>query len=780
MQVTSGRKTTRNARRGALLNTLVISFFLVLAMVCAWGVTPAQAQAQDYRFTAVRVEGNQRIEPGTILSYAGIKRGATISGADLNDAYQRIAQSGLFQQVDLVPQGNTLVIKVKEYPIINVINFEGNKRYKDDQLAKVIKSQSRKVYSPAQAEADAATLTDFYRANSRYAARITPKIIHRSDNRVDLVFEIQEGRITEIHRVSFIGNRAYSDRRLRQVIETKQAGLLHQLISKDSYLAERLTQDKQKLKDFYLSRGYIDFQVLDVTSSMARNRNSFFLTFKVQEGLSYRFGKITAASEVHGLDAKDFQAALRIKPGQTYSPTIVQYNVERLENLALAKGLNFIRVEPRVARNDRNQTLDIAFTLVKGPRLFVQRIDIQGNNTTLDRVIRRQFHTVEGDPFNPRAIRAASDRIKALGFFSDVQVTTKPGTAKDQVIIDTNVTEQPTGSLSFGVSYGVDAGAGVALSFSESNFLGRGQSLKASINSGVDNATSSITFVEPALLGRDLQFSFGAQYATSSYNNNYYDTKTISVTPGIEFPISENGRLGLHYRIAQDKMSNVDNGVATPSILTNEVGTKLTSIIGYRYSYDTRRTGLNPNAGVLLSFGQDFAGVGGDNRYIRTSAAAKAEKKVAREEVTLRASLEGGVLTMLKGDSRAVDRYFGTGKILGFKANGIGPRDLNATNQDALGGNMFAVARVEAEFPLGLPTEYGIRGGVFFNAGSVWGLDNTYGQTIDTSMHLRSAIGFSIFWDTPIGPLRFNFSRALQKQSYDQVRNFDLMISTQF
>lgn len=771
----------RGRRQRAFGAVIRIAFVAVVSVICSAILNPASAE--DYRFTNVRIEGVERVDPATILSYAGIARGKTVTSGELNDAAQRVSNSGLFASVDMVPQGSTLIIRVKENPVINVIDFQGNKTLKDEQLAKVIKSQSRRVYSSTQAEADAATITDAYRQAGRYAATVTPKIIARSDNRVDLVFEISEGRITEIERLSFVGNRAFSDRRLRQVLETKQAGLLRAVIQSDTYVAERIELDKQLLRDFYLSRGYIDFQVLDVTSELQRDRSGFFLTFTVREGQSFKIGKISVISEVPDVSADDYRAVLRLKEGTTYTPTVVQANIDRMENLALEKGLNFVRVDPRVTPHEADGTLDIEFALVRGPKIFVERIDIEGNTTTLDQVIRRQFTTVEGDPFNPRAIRQAAERIKALGFFSQSDVTTKQGSAPDQVIVDVNVTEQPTGTLQFGVTYGVQTGIGFQISFSEANFLGRGQSLSAALSTGVSNSDSSIVFSEPAFLGRNVKFSFGAYYTTSNYDNSNYDTRIASLAPSIEFPIGGKSRLALRYKIGLDKIDNVDSGSSI--ILQNEaaLGAQTYSSLGYTYSHDTRGTGLNPNAGVLFRFNQDFAGLGGDYKYIQSTALVAAETKVLREEVTLRAEFEAGYLHMLGGQSsRVTQRYFLNGQIRGFERYGIGPRDLTAANQDALGGNAYAVARFEAEFPLGLPDEYGITGGLFWDVGTVWSLNNTTGTsgTVDDSLHWRSALGFSIFWKTPIGPLRFNFSQAIKKESYDKTQNFDLTISTRF
>lgn len=785
-----GRSNRRVGKAG--LRPAVVSVFLGVTAV---GAAVIPAVAQNYSFSNVVVQGNERVDVPTVLSFAGIQAGQSMSAGDLNAAYQRLVNSNLFQTVAMEPQGGTLVIRVSEYPIISQIAFEGNSLISDERLAGVVKSQTRRAYSPAQAEADAAEITLAYSQSGRNAATVEPQIIRRSQNRVDLVFTVTEGRVAEVERIAFAGNRTYSDRRLRQVLETRQAGLLRRLISADTFIPERVQLDRQLLRDFYLSRGFADVQIPEPSAELTRERNAFFITFNIQEGQRYRMGNVAVASEVAGIDMAPFQRQLWIKSGSYYSPASIDNVTTRMENVGVQEGLNFVRVEPRISRNEAAGTLDVTFTLVRGPRVFVERIDIEGNTTTQDRVIRRQFRTVEGDPFNPREIRQAAERIRALGFFADAQVESQQGSAPDQVLVNVDVEEQPTGSLSFGVAYGAVSGVGFNIGFSESNFLGRGQYLGIDIGTGSDSVNSTFTFAEPGFLGRDLRFAFQANYTETNNENADYNTKSLGFGPSLGFPVGENSRIELRYRISQDEISGVDRanfnfageqiGNGSSAILQREeeLGDRITSSVGYTYSYDTRTSGINPLGGILLRFGQDFAGVGGDVQSIKTSFTALAERRVWNEDLTLRAVFEGGALTMLDNDVSTVpNRYFGN-SIRGFDPNGLGPRDLAATNEDALGGNYFAVARLESEFPIGLPAEYGITGGLFADAGSVWGLDDnvgTNGVIVDDSARLRSSVGFSIFWTTPIGPLRLNFTRALVKEDYDEERNFDLTVSTRF
>ncbi len=770
----------RSAARTPRIRPLLIATSMAVSLAVA--AAPDTAQAQDFRFNAISVEGNQRIEAGTIASYLGVARGETVSAAELNDGYQRVLGSGLFESVEIEPRGNTLVVRVVEYPTVNRITFEGNARIDDETLASIVQSQSRRVFSPSTAEADATRLTEAYSQQGRIAARVQPKLIRRSDNRVDLVFEVFEGGVSEIERIGFAGNQVYSDRRLRRVLESKQAGLFRALIQSDTFIEDRIDFDRQVLRDFYQSRGYVDFRTTGVNSELSDERDAYFITFNVEEGQQFSFGEITATSDLAEVDPDVFQDAIRLRSGRTYSPTAVETEIARLERLAIREGLNFVRVEPRVTRNDRDLTLDVEFLLTRGERVFVERIDIEGNTTTLDRVVRRQFRVVEGDPFNPREIRESAERVRALGYFGDAQVEAREGSTPQQVIIDVDVEEEPTGSLSFGGSYSTTSGFGAAITFRERNFLGRGQQLSLGVTTGVDSSNYSFSFTEPAFLGRDVAYSFSLNYLETDNDSAEYDTVIGNFSTGFTFPVSENGRLNLRYGARYSEITDLDPSVG--EIITAEAdrGEIWDSFVGYRYSYDTRRTGLNPNAGVLLEFGQDFAGLGGDSTYVESNFRAVAQTKVYNEEVTLRATLQAGALSYSENSSRVTDRFsLGSNLMRGFESGGIGPREVGPGDvNDALGGDYFAVARFEAEFPLPLPEEYGISGGVFYDVGSLWGLEKTNDNVLYEDFTARQVVGVSVFWTTPLGPLRFNFSEALSKEEFDEEQTFDLTISTQF
>ncbi|OAN71405.1 outer membrane protein assembly factor BamA [Sulfitobacter sp. EhC04] len=745
----------------------------------------AELTAQEYRFDSVEIIGNERIGDSAIIARAGIRRGQPISGGQLNDAYQSLQNSGLFETVAIEPRGGTLVITVTELPTLNRVSFEGNRRIKDEVLTQIVGSEERRVFNPTQAEADAAAIAEAYSNDGRLSARVQPRIIRRDQNRVDLVFEIFEGDNVEIERLSFVGNRKYSDRRLRQVLGTKQAGLFRRLIKRDTFVEGRVEADKQLLRDFYLSRGYVDMRTTAVNGELTQERDGYFVSYNITEGQQFKFGEVNVVSEMNGVDAAKYRNIIKIRSGVVYSPTLIETDIARIERQAIRDGVDFMRVEPRIDRNDRDLTLNVTYVLSKGPRVFVERIDIEGNTTTLDRVIRREFDSVEGDPFNPREIRQSAERIRALGYFETAEVNAREGSSGEQVVVDVDVEEKPTGSLNFGGSFSSSDGLGVAVSFAEQNFLGRGQRLTLTVSTAEDATRYGVIFVEPRLLGRDLSFGLTLDYAETDSSFTSYDTNRLLIKPSLTFPLSENSRLQVRYTAEELEMLPRDVPVHGLTIADDIAsGALFSSSLGYTYTYDTRLSGLDPTSGVLLEFGQDFAGLGGDNKFIKTTAKIVGEKRVFNEDITLRASLEGGALAWRSGNNRVTDRFLLTPSIMrGFETGGIGPRDIGGTANDPLGGNLYLAARFDVEFPLGLPEEYGISGGLFYDVGNLWDLsDVNYngGTVVGESGSFRHVVGVSLFWETPVGPLQFNFSKALKKEVFDKEQSFEFTLRTEF
>ncbi len=766
------------------LHVFSVAVFLVFSLAFV-AFAPA-AEAQTYRFSSIVVEGNTRVDDSTIVGLARIARGQTAGAGDISAAIGNLTSSGLFETVDVMPQGRTLRISVREYPIIGIVNFEGNRRVDDDDISEVVQTRSDRVLSPSQVEADARAIAELYAARGRSAAEVTPKILPRGDNRVDLAFEIREGNVVEIERISFVGNRAFSNYRLRQVINTKQAGLFRWVVQRDTFIAERIALDRQLLTDFYLSRGYVDFEILSVTSEMARERDGFFLTFNIREGLQYRFGNVSVVSEVDGIDADEFARELRLRPGTNFTPTVLDQNIARLEQLATRRGMRFIRAEPRLTRNNRDQTIDVEFAMVRGERVFVERIDVQGNTTTLDRVVRRQFVAAEGDPLNPREIREAAERIRALGYFSDVSVEPRQGSAPDQAIVDVELEETTTGSLGFSLSYGAAQGVGFAISFSERNFLGRGQQIAVAFNTVRGSRDISLQFTEPALFGRDLSYSIGIGYQETRSFNSDFDTREGFLNNSLGFRVSEFGRLQLQQGLVLDRLRGLGANNSERLRADQDAGDSVTGTLGYAYTYDTRGVGIDPSRGWVFNINQNFGFGNNSRRFIKTEARVGYEMSVLNEDVTLRGDARAGLLHMVSGQSRNRERFQLADVMRGFRPGAAGPRDFGTANDDVLGGNQFFSVQLEAQFPLGTPEEYGLSGGVFADVGSVWGVDNVSGiNMVDSGtnynrMHIRSVAGVSLFWDSPLGPLRFDFSRPVRKLKGDRAQNFDFSIVTQF
>ena len=766
-------------RRLLILSTLSLCLFVVSGV--------QGAMAQDFSFSRIDVEGNKRIETSTIITYSGLATDQVFGADDLNRAYQNILASGLFESVEVVPNGNRLIINVNEFPTVNKIAFEGNRRVNDNTLKSIIGLQPRRVFNPDKVDADRAAIVQFYADQGRLAARVTPKIIRRSDNRVDVIFEIFEGGLTEIERIGIVGNKVFSDRRLRRVLDTKQAGFLRLFVRRDTFLADRIDFDERLLTDFYNARGYIDFKVNDVNAELTEENNAYFVTFNVREGQMFRFGDVTLISERSDIDVEDFQIAVSAETGDVYSPTLMEKNLSRLEARATQLGLDFVRVTPRVTRNDADLTLDVEFVLEQGERVFVERIDITGNTTTLDRVIRRQFRISEGDPFNPRLIREAAERIRALGLFGNAGVNAREGTQPGQIIVDVEVEEQPTGSLQLGATYSGDNGFGVVIDYSERNFLGRGQALSFAIRSGVDNQSYEFNFTEPEFLNPELRFNLGLSYGETDNQGAAYDTNSLDITPSLSFPISDYSRLSVRGNISATQMLNA-SGVG--SIIEAEASLERVDDagFGFTYRYDTRGVGLDPSSGIAVIYNQDFGGMAGDKgAYSKSTIRTIGERAIMNEDVVLRGVFEAGWLHHSEGSSRVTDRFFLPATVLrGFEFAGMGPRQrsINGVINDPLGGSKYTVAKFEVDFPLGLPEEYGMSGGAFYHAGNLWDTGATVTNQDDRLEYdngsWRHVVGATLYWTTPIGPLRFDFTRALKKETHDVERTFDMSIATRF
>ncbi len=785
------------ARRAVRLLALQAVMLLGLSVAAA---TPASAQS-EIAVQRIQIEGAQRIEEATIRSYLNVNEGDSVGAAEINEALKRLVATGLFSDVELTPGSDgVLVVQVVENPIINFIAFEGNGSIEDEVLQAQIRTRPRTAFTRARAEADAQTIIAIYRAAGRYSTTVEPKIIQKPENRVDLVFEITEGDVVGIAAVNFVGNTEYSDRRLRGVIETEESAWWKLLSSSDSYDPDRLEFDKELLRRFYFARGFADFEVVSAVAELNPERDEFFITFTVNEGEEYTVGEVGLVSNTRGLEAEQFEDLLLTDSGDTYDADLVEKSIGRIQRVMGEEGINFVDVRPRAnKRRDENDEpiIDLTYELNEGQRVYVERIDVEGNIRTLDRVIRREFELVEGDAFNAYRLQQSRTSVRRLGYFSAVDVSTVRGSADDRVIVKTVVEEQSTGEISFGLGFSSNNGPGGEVSVTERNFLGRGQFVRASVSLTAERQLADFRFTEPYFLDRNLAAGFDIFHREiDNSDESSYEVTETGFRPRVRFPISEESRIGFSYLIESSEVTDVPDD-ASPLIAADQ-GSRITSAIGYNFFYDQRNDRLEPTDGYELRLGQDFAGLGGDSVYISTTGSVKGYKSFFREDVVTSLQLAGGaIVSFADEDTRVTDRFqLGGDSFRGFANSGIGPRDTNndvnidgslEDIDDALGGNYYAVARADVSFPIGLPEEYGVFGGFFADAGSVWGLDtDSYTDdaaqnfSVDSDFALRAAAGATVFWSSPVGPLRLNFAFPLIEEEEDETEFFQFSVGTRF
>ncbi len=772
-------------REKNLLKGLITSIFLGASTAATFTAIPEPALAQaSGRFSSILVAGNQAIPDETVISFSGLQPGTSISADDINEALRRLYASGLFASVDIRAAAGRLVIAVVENPTIGIVNFEGNRDLSDSDLAAIVSSQARHPLNTATIEADARRITNAYLARSQYAAEVTPTIINLPDGRANLVFQVSEGRTDHIESINIVGNRHYTDRRLRRAMGGAESGFLNILYNSDNFNAEAANADRQALENFYRERGFPDVVVTSGVSEFALDRNGFFLTYTVQEGGRFDFGQASVTTEIEGLDAQSFAREFRIRSGHRYQASKVNDAVDAIELEAARRGMPFLRAVPRLIKNEADGTVDVEFQLVNSRRIYVERIDIRGNSETLDRVIRREFDMAEGDAFNARKMREAEAAIRALRFFSGMSVSVRQGSSPDKAIIEVDVQDASTGQFSFGAAYSTDNGFSGTFSVKERNFLGRGQRFDLSINYGEKNKVISFGFTEPHLFDRDLSAGFDIYFRRSDRPESSFQTTDYGFNVDLGFPLSDRTSMTLGYELVSEKIR--DTTADTSPIIVADLGTELRSAVSFGLVYDHRDNPIQTANGYILRFGASYAGLGGSTNYVKATGRAKGYIGLFDDAVILTADIEGGALFSLDGDpSRITDRFFlGGTSFRGFAVGGLGPRDNDGLNvNDSLGGNYFAVARLDASFPIGLPRDLGIRGGIFVDAGSVWGMDGSpvgASGAIDTSMQLRASAGVALYWDTPLGPLVFNWANPFLKVTGDETQTFTVSVQTSF
>jgi outer membrane protein insertion porin family len=755
---------------------LVINVFFII-MLNSFIFYPALGNAETTNITGIYIEGNQRIETQTILSISGLSIGERYSDTEINNALLLLNATKYFKLVKVNLDKQILTITVEENPTINSINFEGNFNLKDENLLELIATRERQTFSASKIEHDAEKIAKAYNISGRNVAQVTPKIINKSNNRIDLVFEINEGEISEIEKITFTGNRNFSDTRLRGVIATKQAGIFRRFIKSDTYIKDRLDYDLQLLRDFYINKGFINFNVISTSSKMTREKDAFLINYSIEEGQKYEFGNISILSKNDNIDLINLNKLNKIKRNSTYDPRKLKKLIEEIEISLSKNGTNFINVIPRLLPDNDKLDVNIEINLSQSNKLFVERIDVTGNSTTLDEVIRFKFDFVEGDAFDKRKVEKSIDRIRALGFFSNVGVTTREGSSSQKIIIDLNVEEKATGSLGIGAGYNSSDGSVLTFNISERNFLGKGQKVDLDISNSNVEKQMSLGLEDPTFLDRNLLagISFGRKsstpYSVPLKNDNTY------FAPKIKFPLSMDSTLSLIYRYDDDLIKLSSPSVTVSPLVSADVGDEIKSAIVLSYNLNKANSLVRPTAGYNFEVKQEINGLGGDIKYLKTALDLKTYNTLFTDDIILASNLSSGIIN--GNDANVLNRFsLGGDELPGFRNYGIGPND----NGDPLGGKMFAAFNLEASFPIGVPEEYGVFGGIFIGAGSVWELDNTSSgsNVIDDSAKVRSAAGVSLFWDTIIGPLRFNFSRPIQKEINDITENFRFTVDTRF
>ena len=756
---------------------------LLILLFLSFSILPTKSFSQEGTISSIIVDGNKRITSETIIAISKIEKGALYSPSQLNSALQLIKKSTFFKTATVSFVNNILTINVVENPTINTINFEGNSTLKDENLSELIFSKERQTLSISKTEKDSDVIASAYADTGRISASITPKIVELSDNRVDLIFEIIEGRITEVEKITFTGNRIFSDFRLKGVISTKQAGIFRRFINSDTYAEDKLNYDTELLQNFYINKGYIDFE-LDSSVGLTRKKDAFLINHSIKEGQQYNYSEINFDISDVNIDKKSLIKLNRIKSGSVFDRRRIPKLLEEIDIFLTKNGINFIEPIPIINRNDTELTMDVTIQLQKTKKIFVERIEVEGNSTTIDEVIRLQFDFAEGDPFNRRKILNAVDRIRGLGFFSNVETSTREGSSPEKIIIEVKLTEKPTGSLGIGAGFNSSDGSVFTFNINERNFLGKGQTIQFDLSSSKIEKELSVGLEDPSFLGRNLLagISFGQKTITPAATPIKTDKQFFA--PKIGFPLSRDSNLTLSYRLDQDKVKlTYENAVMSP-LIKSDVGNKTKSAVLLTYNLDKTNSVVSPTAGYNLRIIQEINGLGGNVSFSKSSFDVKTYKTLLRDDIVLSSGLSSGVI--LGSDAAITNRFFlGGDQLKGFRNQGIGPVDNTFSGSDAngdpLGGKMFASISLEASFPIGVPEEYSIFGGIFLDAGSVWGLDNTQSTgTVDDSFKIRSAAGVSLFWDTVIGPLRFNFSRPIKREKYDVIENFRFTVDTRF
>jgi outer membrane protein insertion porin family len=740
------------------------------------GAMPASAQ-EGGRIRSINVLGTQRIEIETVKSYMAIAEGDLYDSDRVNRSLKALFNTGLFQDVAIRREGDQLLVRVVENPIINRIAFEGNKRIKEEQLNTEIQLRPRTVYTRSKVQADVKRILELYRRSGRFAATVEPKIIQLEQNRVDLVYEISEGQPTYVRRISFVGNKRYDQDRLREVLQTKEERWYRFLSSDDTYDPDRVTYDRELLRRFYLKHGFADFRVSSAVAELTPSREGFFITYTIDEGERYKFGASTINASLRDLKPEDLQPLLVSEEGGWYNADQVEDIVQKLVDAVGTKGYAFVDVRPQVNRNPETKTIDITYNIQEGPRVFVERIDISGNVRTLDRVIRREFRLVEGDAFNSAKLRRSRQRLKDLNFFEKAEVNNVPSdSAPDRTIIKVDVQEKSTGELMFGVGWASSAGPILEASLRERNLLGRGQDLRLGGGLGTKRTSLDLSFTEPYFMDREVAAGFDLfAIDRKLQKESSYDASSIGGDLRMGYRLSENLRQDLQYTLKQDTVKGVNS---TSIYVQEQIGSKVSSMIGQSLTYDRRDSRIDPTEGYFLRLGTEGAGLGGDIRYLR-GVLSGGQYFTLTEKVVLGLSSTVGYIHGLDQRVRITDRFFvGGDNLRGFANGGVSPRDSGTG--DALGSIWQAVGSAQVKFPIGLPEEFGVSGQAFTDIGTAGPTDTRDTLSVEQSQSLRVSPGVGLSWKSPMGPVSVDLGFPVLKEKFDKKEFFRFNFGTKF
>ena len=759
--------------------------------------------------SAIRVTGNQRIEPGTIRSYMLISPGDPFDPDRIDRSLKTLYATGLFHDVSITRDGNALVVKVVENPIVNRIAFEGNHKIVDGTLRPLLELRPRAVFTPELAQADRQKILDAYAKKGRFGATVEPKIIRLEQNRVDVVFEINDGSSTLISRIAFVGNHAFGENRLREIISSREEAFYRFLSNSDTYDPARIDYDKELLRRFYLKNGYADFDVRDATAELAPDRSAFFVTFTLHEGAQYKVGSVSVESKLRNLDGASLLPDVEQQKGETYDGEAVERSVTALQDAAQARGYNFVLVRPRIARDTANHTVDLVFDVTEGPRVYAERIDIVGNTRTKDKVIRREMQLAEGDAFDTAAVRRSRQRLNDLGFFNTVNITSSPGSAADKVVVTAAVDEKATGELSLGGGFSTDAGALLSAGLREKNLIGTG--IDANLSGTLAQRESQVDFslTDPYLFDRNL---VGGIDLFHVQNNNQsisaYSESRTGFALRLGYQLTDHLSQAVAYSFVD---RNVNNVLSDASVyIQNQAGGSTLSQIGQTLTLDYRDSRTDPHTGFVVRYGLDVAGLGGTAHYIRNKIDGTyyipLERFTGDSDWGIALSAGTGYLADIgQRQENLIDRFFlGGDNLRGFQSGGAGPHSVPLQSNgiifgsDSVGGRFIYTQSTELRFPLPISSDFGLSGRAFVDVGGLAQVNgsgtqfarNFYGNAIpggitqalvgSNNLTPRVGAGVGVSWRTPFGLINIDLAQAVLKQRYDQTQFFRFGFGTRF